>query len=36
MVKEKPAKETEEQQAIRKEIRKEWSSMDPKLIEMVY
>jgi hypothetical protein len=28
--------ETEEQLAIRKEIRKEWSSMEPKLIEMAH
>ena len=36
MVKEKPTKESEEQVAIRKEIRKEWSSMEPKLIEMAH
>ena len=37
MAKEKPEnKETEEQLAIRKEIRKEWSAMEPKLIEMVH
>ena len=37
MVKGKPEKqETEEQIAIRKEIRKDWSSMEPKLIEMVH
>ena len=28
--------ETERQLAIRKEIRKEWSSMEPKLIEMAH
>ncbi|QRF75977.1 hypothetical protein Thermo_01487 [Thermoplasmatales archaeon] len=37
MVKEKPKRtETEEQQAVRKEIRKEWGSMEPKLIEMTH
>ncbi|MFG1545338.1 MAG: hypothetical protein AAE976_02430 [Thermoplasmataceae archaeon] len=36
MAKEQPKKETEEQIAIRKEIRKEWSSMEPKLIEMTH
>ena len=32
----KPKTETEEQTAIRKEIRKDWSSMEPKLIEMAH
>ncbi len=38
MAKEKPEKkeETEEQLAIRREIRKEWSTMEPKLIEMAH
>ena len=37
MAKEKPkTQETEEQTAIRKEIRKEWGSMEPKLIEMAH
>ena len=37
MAKEKPARqETEEQTAIRKEIRKEWGSMEPRLIEMAH
>ena len=38
MAKEKSEKklETEEQLAIRKEIRKEWSSMEAKLIEMAH
>jgi inactivated superfamily I helicase len=37
MAKEKPkTQETEEQIAIRKEIRKEWGSMEPKLIEMAH
>jgi len=37
MVKEKPKnQETEEQQAVRKEIRKEWGSMEPRLIEMAH
>ena len=37
MAKDKPkTRETEEQLAIRKEIRKEWSSMEPKLIEMAH
>ena len=36
MAKETPSKESEEQQVIRKEIRKEWSSMEPKLIEMAH
>ena len=37
MAKEKPeTQETEEQTAIRKEIKKEWSSMEPKLIEMAH
>ena len=37
MAKEKPVKqETEEQTAIRKEIRKEWGSMEPKLLEMAH
>ena len=37
MVKEKPKKtETEEQIVIRKEIRKDWGSMEPQLIEMAH
>ena len=37
MAKEKPkTQETEEQTAIRKEIRKEWGSIEPKLIEMAH
>ena len=37
MVKEKPEKqETEEHQAIRREIRKDWSSMEQKFIEMAH
>ena len=37
MAKEKPkTQETEEQIAIRKEIRKDWGSMEPKLIEMAH
>ena len=36
MAKEKPTKENKEQVAIRKEIRKEWSAMEPKLIEMAH
>lgn len=36
MAKEQPKSETEEQTAIRKEIRKEWGSMEPKLIEMAH
>ena len=38
MAKEKSEKklETEEQLTIRKDIRKEWSSMEPKLIEMAH
>lgn len=37
MAKEQPVKqETDERTAIRKEIRKEWSSMEPKLIEMAH
>ena len=37
MAKEKlKTQETEEQTAIRKEIRKEWGSMEPKLIEMAH
>ncbi len=38
MAKEKSEKKlgTEEQLAISKEIRKEWSSMEPKLIEMAH
>lgn len=37
MAKEKPKiHETEEQLAIRKEVRKEWSAIDPKLIEMAH
>ena len=37
MAKEKPkTQETEEQIAIRKEIRKEWGSIEPKLIEMAH
>ena len=37
MAKEKPkTQETEEQTAIRKEIRKEWGSMEPRLIEMAH
>ena len=37
MAKEKPkTQETEEQTAIRKEIRKDWSSMEPKLIEIAH
>ena len=36
MAKETPKKETDELQAISKEIRKEWSTMEPKLIEMVH
>ena len=38
MAKEKPEmkKETEEQLVIRKEIRKKWSTMEPKLIEMAH
>ena len=34
IAKEQPKKETEEQQAIRKKIRKEWSTMEPILIEI--
>lgn len=37
MAKEKPeAHEIEEQTTIRNEIRKDWSSMEPRLIEMVH
>lgn len=38
MAKEKQEKkeETEEQLAIRREVRKEWRSMEPKLIEMAH
>ena len=37
MTKEKPkTQETEKQTAIRKEIRREWGSMGPKLIEMAH
>ena len=38
MAKEKPEKkeETEEQLAIRKEIRKDWGQMEPRLIEMAH
>lgn len=36
MAKGQPKTETEEQTVIRKEIRKEWSSMEPKLIEMAH
>ena len=37
MAKEKPkTQETEEQTAIRKEIRKDWGQMEPRLIEMAH
>ena len=36
MAKETLKKETEEQQAVRREIRKEWGSREPKLIEMAH
>lgn len=37
MAKEKPkTQETEEQLAIREEIRKEWIAIEPKLIEMTH
>ncbi len=36
MAKEKPTKEGEEQVAIRKEIRKDWGQMEPRLIEMAH
>ena len=36
MAKEQPKSETEEQLAIRREIRKNWGLMEPKLIEMAH
>ncbi len=37
MTKEKPeSEENEKEMAVRKEIRKEWSSLEPKLIEMAH
>ncbi len=36
MAKEKPKTETDEQTAIRKDIRKDWGQMEPKLIEMAH
>ena len=36
MAKEQSKTETEDQQAIRKEVRKDWGSMEPKLFEMTH